>query len=239
MSLRDTDMHVISAAITGVATAAVGALLLLWVDKAEAHRPILGDMEPIEASIAYKKTPAKQPQKKMKAPDPVVKPEGVSHDETKKVEKKPDEPKPKHKPDTPTDPFAKFHHPTDDDNEQVGKPTTDPGQFNGDQYGWAPETKGHPFWQKLAQDIHQNWEIPQILNVKGTPVGCFHITPDGKIADTKFKEKANDDALDDSVQRALDAVKKLRNENPTPVPTELLGAVTRWICFRFDTNSGG
>ena len=34
-----------------------------------------------------------------------------------------------------------------------------------------------------------------------------------------------------AAQNAIDAVKKLRNENPVPVPTELLGATSRWICI--------
>ena len=62
----------------------------------------------------------------------------------------------------------------------------------------------------------------------------LHLTQDGKIEGVQFKDKSGNDILDDSVQRALDTVKKSRNENPTEVPAELLGALTGWICFRFD-----
>jgi outer membrane biosynthesis protein TonB len=237
MSMKDGDLKVISAIVTvGVCGGLV--LLLMLPNKAEAHKPILQDFDVIEASIAFTKAPQKQPQKKFKQPDP-VKPEGVSHDENKKpVETKPEQQKKKPDNKQPSiDDLKKFHH-DDDDDQPPGKPTTDPGDFNGNEYGWATTTKGHPYWQKLVQDFRQGWEIPTILNVKGNPVGCFHITADGKIADTQFKEKSGDDALDDSVQRALDALKKLRNANPVPVPTELLGATNRWICFRFNPNPG-
>ena len=236
--MRDAEMHMVSGFITAVVT--VGLFVpVVWLQKdAQASKPDFGEMDAIEATVAFTKDKKpKQPQKKFREPEK-QKVEGVSHDEKQKpIEKKPDEKK-KHDDKEPD--ITKFHHASDDDDDQpVGKPTTDPGDFNGNEFGWAPTTKGHPFWQKLAQDIHQNWEIPQILNVKGAPVGCFHITADGKIADTQFKTKAGDAALDDSVQRALDAVKKLRNDHPTPVPTELLGATNRWICFRFDPDKPG
>lgn len=209
------------------------------------------DMESIEAAIAYKKTPKKQPQKQTSQPEK-PKDEGVSRDDKKKpiegcksdAECKPDEtckdhrcePK-KPKPAKPPDPnqvFADHPHPSDDDDAPVGKPTTEPGDFNGEEYGWAPQTKGHPFWQKFAQDIHENFSLPEISAANGIPVGCFHITPDGNIVDTKFKERSGSPDLDDAAERAIHAVQKLRNNNPIPVPTELLGATTRWICIRFD-----
>jgi outer membrane biosynthesis protein TonB len=212
--------------------------VLYFTEKAEAQRPDFANMESIEASIAYKKTPQKQPQKKVKAPEPVEKPEGVSRDEKRPpVEPKKDEAKKPPKKDD-TDPLAKFKHPTDDDTP-TGKPTTEPGDFNGNEFGWAPQTKGHPFWQKFAQDIHENFNLPTISDVNGIPVGCFHIAPDGKIVDTKFKEHSQSPDLDRAAQDAIDAVAKLRNQNPTPVPTELLGAITRWICIRFDPKQAG
>jgi outer membrane biosynthesis protein TonB len=237
MSMRDGELEMVSIFGTAVITAALFVPVLYFTEKADAQKADFSDMESIEASIAYKKTPQKQPQKKVEAKQPVEKPEGVSHDETKPVEPKKDEPKkPPKKEDT--DPLAKFKHPTDDDT-QTGKPTTEPGDFNGNEFGWAPQTNGHPFWQKFAQDIHENFTLPTISAVNGIPVGCFHITPDGKIADTKFKEHSGSPDLDRAAQDAIDSVAKLRNANPTPVPTELLGAITRWICIRFDPKQAG
>jgi outer membrane biosynthesis protein TonB len=235
MALKDPEMHMFSVLGTAVLSAALFVPMLFLADKATVQKADFGEMEAIEASIAYKKAPVKQPQKPAVEPD-VVKPDGVSHDENKKPdEKKPDEKKDPKKPDLAD--ISKFKH-SNDDNEP-GKPTVEPGDFNGAEFGWASETKGHPFFQKLAADFREGWEIPSILDVKGAPVGCFHITPDGKIPDTKFKEKSGDQVLDDSVERRLEAVKKARNDNPVPVPTELLGATNRWICFRFDPNKGG
>jgi hypothetical protein len=232
--MKDGEIQTMSMIGTVVFTIALFVPVLYLTESAEAKRPDFGDMESIEASIAYKKTPMKQPQKKVKAPDPVEKPEGVSRDEKKKPieEKKDEKKKPPKKEDV--DPLQKYKHPHDDDDSPTGKPTPQPGDFNGNQDGWAPVTKGHPFWQKFAQDIHENFKFPTISEDNGVPVGCFHMTPDGKIVDTKFKDHSQSADLDRAAQDAIDAVKKVRNDHPTPVPDELLGATTRWICIKFD-----
>ncbi len=254
--MKDGQIEMVSMISTAVITAGLFVPVLFFTEAAEAQRPDMSDMDAIEATIAYKTAPVKQPQKKMKEPDPVEKPEGVSHDENKPVNgcksdadckhagetcdvkanrciaKKPDKPPKK---DDPVDPLAKFKHPQDDD-DQTGKPTTQPGDFNGNEFGWAPQTKGDPYWQSLAKDIHENFALPTISDTNGIPVGCFHITADGKIADTKMKEHSQSPDLDRAATDAIDAVAKLRNANPNPVPTQLLGAITRWICFRFDPN---
>ncbi|HEY1557468.1 MAG TPA: TonB C-terminal domain-containing protein [Kofleriaceae bacterium] len=238
MSLSENQMHAVSGILTVVLSVALFVPAVFLTKKAEAHKPILSDdMESIEASVAYKKSPKKQPQKKIRAPDPVVKPEGVSHDDKKKpLEPKPDEPKPK-KPDDVKDPFAAAGH-HDNPDDPAGKPTEEPGDFNGNEFGWASETKGHPYFQKFAQDIHDNFNFPSISQANTNPVGCFHLSADGKIVDTTIKEHSDSADLDRAASDAIDAVKKLRNATPVPVPTELLGAINRWICFRFNPNVG-
>lgn len=252
MSFKDGEIQTISLLGTGILTAALFLPVLYLTEKAEAGKTKWDDMESIEASIAYKKTPQKQPQKKTQQPEVKKPDEGVSRDEKKKPiegckadsECKADEKCKDHhcvpKQDTkvaktdPKDPFAGHHR--DDDDAPTGKPTVDPGDFNGNEFGWAPQTKGHPFWQQFAKDIHENFALPTISEANGIPVGCFHITPDGKIAEVKMKEHSASADLDQAAEHAIDAVKKLRNDNPVPVPTELLGATSRWICFRFDPN---
>lgn len=252
MSLGNGEIHAVSVVGAAVLTAALFYPVLFLTEKAENTKTKWDDMESIEAAIAYKKTPQKQPQKKTSQPEPPKPDEGVSRDEKKAPvegckkdsECKPDEtckdhhcqpkkPKPE-KPPQVDQVFAAHPHADDDDDAPVGKPTTSPGDFNGEEYGWAPQTKGHPFWQKFAQDIHENFNLPEISVANGIPVGCFHITPDGRIVDTKFKEKSGSPDLDDAAERAIHAVQKLRNDSPIPVPTELLGATNRWICIRFD-----
>jgi outer membrane biosynthesis protein TonB len=237
MALRDNEMHVVSLAGTAMLTAALFVPVLYLTESASEKKSDFGEMESIEASIAYKKVPQKQPQKQMKAPDPVVKQDGVSHDEKKKpLEKKPDDDKkPPKKEDT--DPFAKFKH-ADDSDTPTGKPTTQPeGDFNGSEFGWASETKGHPFFQKFAQDIHEHFSLPTISQSNGQAVGCFHMSADGKIVETKLKDSSGSPDADRAAQDAITAVQKLRSDTPIPVPTELLGAINRWICFRFNPNS--
>src|SRR5687768_14318587 len=119
---RDEDARLHAWASTGLAIV-VAALAggVYWVDHASASRDRgaginLDEMEAIEASIAYRKaTPQKQPQKKKRAPEPEVKPEGVSRDETKQVEPKKDEPS--KKPDETDPDWKKFQRDNQDDEE--------------------------------------------------------------------------------------------------------------------------
>jgi len=239
MSFNNGQMHGFALlgtlALSGVL---FGGTLYMTEAVAAPHQPELREMITIEASLARKAEKKKQPQKELKAPEPEIKPEGVSHDETKQLPDKPkDEPKPK--PVKPTDKpvdIHKFKHASDDD-AQPGAAVTNIGQFDGSEKGFAPINAGNPYWQHLAADNHQAWQIPTISKVSGAPVGCFHIEPDGRIAGIKFDVPSGDEILDDSVQRALKTVQKARNDKPQPVPTEQLGVIKGWVCFRFDPNS--
>lgn len=251
MSLGNGEIQAVSIVTTLALTGGLAFSVAYLSHKAIPEKTNWDNMESIEASIAYKKTPQKQPQKRTSQPTEKPKDQGVSRDDKKQALKgcttdaqcKPDErckdkrcePK-KAEPPKAQDTskvFADHPHPSDDD-APVGEPTTEPGDFNGEEYGWAPLTSGHPFWQQFARDLRENFSLPAISSAEGTPVGCFRITPDGNIIDTKFKERSGSPDLDDAAERAIHAVQKLRNLNPTPVPTELLGAISRWICIRFD-----
>jgi outer membrane biosynthesis protein TonB len=206
-----------------------------WADSGRPKGPALEDLEVIEASIAYKKAePQKQPQKKKRAPAPEVKPEGVSRDETKPVEPEKDEPS--KKPEETEPDWKKFQREnTDDEDLEVGKPVDDPGVFDPNApAGWAEETKGDPYFQKLIADLREGWNYPQILQAEGVPVGCMRLEKDGSVSETKFEKKSGNSELDDSVERALKALEKKRKDNPPPVPEKLLKHTTRWICFKFE-----
>jgi len=193
----------------------------------------LDDMEAIEASIAYKKAaPEKQPQKKMRAPDPEVTPEGVSRDENKLPEPpKPDEQK---KSDETSPDWKKFQR-NDNEDLDVGKPVDDPGVFDPNAPpGWADETKGDPYFQQLIAELREGWEYPEMLKAEGVPVGCMRLERNGSVSDTLFKQKSGNDELDDSVERALKVLEKKRKKDPPPVPEHLLKHTTRWICFKFE-----
>ena len=239
MSFNNGQMHGLALVGTFLLSGALFGGTLYLTEAAEAaHQPELKEMITIEASLARKSEKKKQPQKELKAPEPEVKPEGVSHDEKKQPPpKKPEDKKPPKQPDDKTPDIHKFHHATDDEPQTGAAPVTDIGQFDGSEKGFAPINAGNPYWQHLAADNHQAWQIPTISKVNGTPVGCFHIEPDGKIAAVKFDAPSGDPILDDSVQRALKTVQKARNDKPVPVPTEQLGVIKRWVCFRFDPNT--
>jgi outer membrane biosynthesis protein TonB len=155
----------------------------------------------------------------------------VSHDETKKPpEKKPEDKKPPKKDDKPVD-ITKFKHASDDDQQTGSKPTTDIGQFDGSEKGDAPINAGNPYWANLKADLEP--QIPTISKVNGVAVMCLHIAPDGKIVGTKFDAPSGDDILDDAVQRSVKLTQKARSDKPQPVPTEQLGVIKKWVCFRF------
>ena len=236
MSFSNSQLHGFALVGTTVLAAALfGGTLYLSEAAGATHEPQLKEMVSIEASLARKSVKKKQPQKELKAPEPPDKPEGVSHDENKKpLEKKPDKKHPK--PDDPPLDISKYKHATDDDPQPGAQPVPDIGQFDGSEKGFAPLNAGNPYWQDLVADFHQVWEIPTISKVNGAAVGCFHIEPDGKIPGTKFDVHSGGEILDDSVQRAMKATQKARNDKPKPVPTEQLGVIKKWVCFRFNPN---
>ena len=239
MSFNNGQMHGLALVGTFALSGALFGGTLYLTEAAEAaHQPELKEMITIEASLARKSEKKKQPQKELKAPEPEVKPEGVSHDEKKPPPtKKPEDKKPPKKPDDKTPDIHKFKHASDDDPQPGAAPVTDIGQFDGSEKGFAPINAGNPYWGNLQADLRQAWQIPTISKVNGTPVGCFHIEPDGKIAAVKFDAPSGDPILDDSVLRALKTVQKDRNDKPQPVPTEQLGVIKGWVCFRFDPNT--
>lgn len=226
-------MHVVSIA------GAIAISLALVLPTALGHTgsvgpavPELAEMPAIEASIAYKKKDAKQPQKQFRAPDPLVKPVGVSHDENKVVTPKPDEKDPKPNPVVdPKHPFVPPDRKAVDDDTPVGDPTQAVGAFDGDEFGVGDVTKGDPYFARLSRDLA--WQPPELAKGTGEPVGCIQLTADGKIPQTKFKVDTDDD-LGSLAQTALKGLQTKRNADPEPVPTHLLrDLTTKWICFKF------
>lgn len=234
MSASNNQLHGLALAGTFVLVGGLfgATVVLTQAGPAAPAEPPLKQYVTIEASLAKKAVTQKQPQKEAKAPDPAPKPEGVSHDENKIPDPpKKDEPKkPPPKPDEKLD-INKFHHASDDDPSPGA--TTNIGQFNGSEKGFALLNAGHPYWQNLNADFHKFWEIPSISNVSGSVVACIHLQPDGKIEEVRIDERSGDQILDDSVERAVKAVKKERNDKPLPVPTEELAQIKRMVCFRF------
>jgi hypothetical protein len=231
MALKDTEMHVLSIAGAAIVTAALFVPVLFFTDAAKDEGPQLKEMQVIEATIAYKKSPTKQPQKQTQPAPTIDKPEGVSRDENKKPPEKKEEKKPEQAKVDPNNPFGKFTRPTEDE----GKPTTQPlGDFNGSEKGFAPTSKGDPFFGRLRADM--NFKYPGFDQPESSPVGCLHIQADGKIADTTFDPPIGVRTTDDlqtAAEAAMANLVKERRANPEPVPTHLLSITTRWLCFKF------
>lgn len=234
---RDRDMHLVALVGALAIFASMVAVPLVYAgEQPHEEGPNLADLEAIEATLAYKKPDSKprQPEKPKYTPPPPEEVKGVSTDETKKVDppKKEEE---KKQPQNLDDEFEKLKNKRGNPDDEVGKaPDDEIGAFDGSQFGYAEESRGDPFFQKLVGDLLEQFEFPEILKDAGQPVGCLRLSADGKIQDTLFKQKSDNSELNDSVERALTAVQKQRNQNPIPVPTHLLkAATTKWVCFKF------
>lgn len=240
MSFKDGEMHTLAVIGACLLTAGFGVGAHVFAGgeaEAKSDRPALEDMEAIEASIAVRKKPAKLPQKKMQEAAPKEeKVDKVNRD----ADRLPDPPKDKPPNDPkidPNDPLKNVKRRDLEDDTPAGPQTEETGAFNDNERGFADETKGHPFFQKVARDINDAWEFPKILSATNAAVGCLHITADGKIAKTKL-EKSGDSQLDQSVEEALKKVETKRNASPEAVPSDILKpATSRWTCFKFSPQS--
>ena len=234
MSLNDTEMQAVS--ILGAAVLSATLIVpVVYFSAATVHKPsYLENRQVLEATIAYKKSATKQPQKKFDQVED-VKPVGVSHDEKKKVEEKKDDKKKDVKID-PNDPFKGIHR----NDGEAGKPTTQPeGDFNGSEKGFAPTSTGDPFFGRLRADM--NFQFPEIAKAQSIPVGCIHLEADGRIKAFTFDPpigKKGDDDLQTAAEAALSELKKARNANPEAVPAHLLEITKQWLCFKFSVQSG-
>jgi len=236
--MKDSDFHVVSTAGTVVAAGLIVAAVL-WADHeakaaTRSHNP-LDDMEVIDASLAeLPAEPEALPQKQFKPPPPKSDqpPPGVSHDDKAKPVDRPDKPEPPPAPDA-EDLLDKYRRHDQDEDLPVGKPVDQPqGAFDGDKRGFGDETKGDKFLGALKADLLRGWEYPEILDDVGTPVGCIHMEPDGTIPEIKLYQQSGNPELDDSVERALKKLQKLRTDEPEAVPTHLLPRTRQWICYR-------
>jgi hypothetical protein len=234
--MKNGEMHMMAALGAALFSAAL-IVPTVWFSEARASSgPVLDNMEVLEASLAYKKPNApKQPQKVRQAPQPEVKPQGVSRDENKQVDEKKPEDKKEAKPANVTDVLHDYRRNQDDDTE-VGTPTENIGAFDGSEFGVGDVTKGDPYFARLANDL--GWSPPELARSGAeAPVGCIQMTKDGKIPQTTFKVKGDDD-IATLAESALRDLKKKRNEQPEEVPTHLLKALTtRWVCFKFTAKS--
>lgn len=229
--MKTGEMHALSAFGTVVLTAALVAPTV-WLTNARASTgPALENYTVIEASLAYAPENAKkatQPQKVKNPPPPEVKPEGVSRDETKKVDEKKEKKEPK--PVVPSNPLEQFGR-TFDDESDAGGPQTLPA-FDGSKFGYGNVSKGDPYMGALRADME--FSAPELANAGSTlPLGCIQLTADGKIPQIKFQRQGDGD-LQSLAEAALKRLQTKRNADPIPVPTHLLrNLTTEFVCFDF------
>jgi len=194
-------------------------------------KPLLAptDYEMIEAAIAYKKKEApKQPQKKKsrkKAPTKV----GVSRDADQKADKTE-----KKKEDIPDwRDFKRDDEETDDDDLEPGEAPPDVGgAWDGEEFGWADENKGHPYMREIVKQVH--FEVPTLEKGQGFAIACVRLAANGTIIETQLREPSGISNIDRAAEETLKHLAKAReNEKDVePVPKELLAITNKWLCFK-------
>ena len=230
MSLKNSEMHLYAGFGSPLVTLAVVGLLML-TERSGCSLGSGGDDDRkeddsilIEAQLAA--LPSTQPNKPIPPPKPTEDTVAVSNDAKQKpVEKKKDEKKPDEKKHDITD----FHHPTDDDNGPPTKPAQ-VGDLSGAINGDSAVSKGDPYFGRLKADMA--FAPPEIAQGNGVPVGCILLQADGTIKDVRMKVETHDD-LQTAAEAAIARLKKIRNDHPEPVPSQLLKFAGQYICFHF------
>jgi len=237
-------MHVVAAIGAVVLTALLGVPAVLWAsttssgisDDDDAKNKVV-----IEASLAARKTPKKQPQKQFTAPTEPDKVAGISRDENKPVNPQccvseadctkaslpfpttcPDDGrcesnrcKPK-KTDTP-DPKDKVAVVPPDRtgglDEPKGTPTDSTfGQFDGSKKGRAAVSSGDPWLRELANDFVTHVDFPSIEEASAA-LGCLRIEKDGTITDTTLNPPTGTRSNNDGLNAKIEtAFKKLTED---------------------------
>jgi hypothetical protein len=215
--------------------AAIGVpVAVLASDNDDDDRIDLTQYKVIEAALAYKKDDEKESQpKKDRKPKPKAdKPDGVSRDEEKKPVDRPDAGPP---PTSEEDLEKLAKEFLDKHEEEEGdEPPKPGGEFNGSERGFAELGKGEPYFQELAADFFNAWELPSLEKGQGTAVASIRLDETGRIIDTEFKASGNAN-IDRSVQLAIRAMTKARERGDKPVPAYLLKEATQqWISFSSD-----
>lgn len=248
--MRDNEMHLFAGVGSVVGAALIVLPALLGGGPTAAASVVPDDLVAISASLAFKSSSNNQPQKNpvrqpprggataaTATPTPPPNTEGIGTEKPL-----PPSTKSTTTPGTGSAAPASSEGPATMPGGDDG-PATEPGaepvgDFNGSEYGFDQFTSGDPFFQKLKGDLITGWEYPAILNDGGATTGCLHLNADGTIPEVVMKEPSGIAELDDSVERQLQRLAKLRNEDPIPVPSHLLAAATtRWVCFKFNPKS--
>lgn len=202
--------------------------LLVWGEKSfGAEGDDLGKKAVlIEASLQMKSTQKqKQPQKKA----PRKKVERTANTTDKAPTPAKEKPKPKTDDFDPEAVLAQSKKEREglSDDDASGSEPTNPGAFDGSKHGWAKESTGHPWFQKLYADALSGWELPSLETGQGDVHACLRIDTQGRIQKFKLCKSSQNTNIDRSVKIALQRLKKKRSGGSSPVPAELVNEVTK------------
>ena len=251
MSFNDSEMHLVAAIGACVLTAALSIPTVLWatnasggIDDDEGEDKVV-----IEASLAMRKTPKKQPQKEFRQPEPDKPPIGVSKDENKPVTAQcckdeadcnrvqlafpttcPDDgrcednrckPKKKDKPDKDNEPVTKPPDRTGSLDDPKGKPTESTvGEFDGSAKGTARVSTGDPWMRELANDFMTYVDFPR-LEAASDALACLRILEDGTIKDTTLSPPTGRRSDNDGLNAKIETAFKKITEDRQAKPQKV------------------
>jgi hypothetical protein len=244
MSFSDSEMHVVAGVGACIVTLALGIPTVLFpaMDSGPAEKDVSADKVVINASLAMRKTPKKQPQKQFRQPDAPDKPLGVSKDDKKVVENQccTDEAdctkanlpvgttcaddatctnhrcvkkRDKKNPDDKDDKVAAIPDRTKNLDDPKGNPTDNTvGEFDGSKKGTARSSSGDPWFRELVNDFMTFLDFPKIEIASAAEV-CLQILADGTIKDLSLTPPNGRRSDNDGLNGKIDsAYKKLQEQ---------------------------
>jgi hypothetical protein len=243
MSFTDSEMHIVAGVGACILTAALGIPTVLFpaMDSDGSNKDVTADKVVINASLAMRATPKKQPQKQFTQPDAPDKPVGVSKDDKKVVENQcctdeadcnkaglpvgstcPDDAtctnhrcmkKRDKKPDDKDDKVTAIKDRTKILDEPKGNPTDNTiGEFDGSKKGTARQSSGDPWFRELVNDFFTFLDFPK-LEVASAAEVCLLILADGTIKDLSLTPPIGKRSDNDGLNAKIDlAYKKLQEQ---------------------------
>lgn len=257
MSLRDGEIHAFAISGTVVLSLALSVPMVYVPSCREsiADAEDAKDKVVIEASLAMRKSPKKQPQKQFRQEDKPDKPLGVSRDENKRLDaqcctdeadctrvglalgtKCPDDGtcesnrcKAKRKPvkDENKDDTKTAVIP--DRTKNLDDPKGDPTENTIGEFDGSQKGTARVSsgdpWLRELANDFATLVDFPKIEAASAALACLRILEDGTIKDTKLDTRSDNDGLNAKIENALKQLKDKRKEKPSPPPTHLLKQV--------------
>jgi hypothetical protein len=256
MSFTDSEMHIVAGVGACILTAALSVPTIMFPRAASGNTGTDDtDKVVIEASLAMRKSPKKQPQKQFRQPDAPDKPQGVSRDDKKVVENQccTDEAdcnkaglalgttcpgdmtcenhrcKKKKRDTKEDDKDDKLATAIPDRTKSLDDPKGNPTENTVGEFDGSQKgtanTSSGDPWLRELANDLKSRVTFPKIEVASEAHACLRILEDGTIKDTKLDPRSDNDGFNANIDNAMKQLKDKRKEKPSAVPTHLLKQV--------------